>query len=316
MVGGRVRRGDDRMVSYDHEPNAPPPEGGRRLPPWIRVRIGAADDRPKTSRILASLRLRTVCEEAHCPNLGECWGRGTAAFMILGERCTRACRFCAVDTRRPLPPEPDEPERVAAAVVSMGLRHVVVTSVARDDLPDEGAGHFAAVIRAIRRESPETVVEVLTPDFNGRAELIDVVLEAEPDIFNHNVETVRRLQATVRSRATYERSLAVLKYAAERGGETVTKSGIMLGLGEREEEIDETLRDLRSAGCRVVTIGQYLRPGPKYLPVARWVTPGEFERWGRRATELGFIHVASGPLVRSSYQADAFRPPGRGADPA
>jgi len=298
------------MASHVLEPNAPPPgnESGRSLPPWIRVRVGAGDNRARTRRLVEGLRLNTVCQEAHCPNIWECWGRGTATFMILGDRCTRACGFCAVDTRRPLPPDPDEPERVAEAVASMGLRYAVITSVARDDLPDEGAAHFARVIEAVRAASPGIVIEVLTPDFNAREELVDTVLEARPDVFNHNIETVRRLQDEVRSVATYEGSLSVLRHAGKAGDGVTTKSGLMLGLGESQSEIEQTLRDLRQAGCSVVTIGQYLRPSPKHLPVRRWAPPEEFQEWGRRATAMGFAHVASGPMVRSSYHAEDFAP--------
>ena len=298
------------MASHLFEPNVPPPggESGRRLPPWIRVRIEAGGNRARTQRLVEGLRLNTVCQEAHCPNIWECWGRGTATFMILGDRCTRACGFCAVDTRRPLPPDPGEPQRVAEAIAGMGLRYAVITSVARDDLPDEGAGHFALVIEAVRAASPEIVIEVLTPDFSAREELVDIVLAARPDVFNHNIETVRRLQGEVRSVATYEGSLSVLRYAAEAGSDVTTKSGLMLGLGEGESEVEQTLRDLREAGCSVVTIGQYLRPSPKHLPVRRWAAPEEFDEWARRATALGFVHVASGPMVRSSYHADSFVP--------
>jgi lipoic acid synthetase len=231
--------------------------------------------------------------------------------MIAGDRCTRACGFCAVSTAKPLPLEADEPARVAKATRRMQLKHVVITAVARDDLADGGADHFRRTIEAVRELNPGIIVEVLVPDFNERDSAIDVVLEAQPEIFNHNLETVRRLTPQVRSRATYDRSLSVLKKARERGGDIYTKSGIMLGLGETEEELLQALRDLRAVNCDILTLGQYLQPTLKHLPVAEFVAPEKFAEYGRIAEEMGFTHVASGPMVRSSYHADEFELPQR-----
>jgi lipoic acid synthetase len=255
------------------------------------------------------LKLHTVCESARCPNHWECWDKGTATFMIGGDRCTRACRFCAVTTAKPLPLEPDEPERVAQAASRMGLRHVVITAVARDDLPDGGAGHFARTIQAVRALNPQTVIEVLTPDFNERDAALDAVLAAGPHIFNHNIETVRRLTPAVRSRATYERSLRVLGKAKARRPHSIhTKSGLMLGLGETQAEVLQALADLRSVGCDLLTLGQYLQPTLGHLPVREFVSPAAFAAYAQHARSLGFLHVASGPKVRSSYHADEFDP--------
>jgi len=262
----------------------------------------------RTRALLDELKLHTVCESARCPNHWECWSKGTATFMIAGDRCTRACRFCAVTTAKPFALESDEPARVAEATRRMRLKHVVITAVARDDLPDGGAEHFRRTIETVRALNPGAVIEVLTPDFNDRNESIDAVLAAKPDIFNHNLETVRRLTPAVRSRATYERSLSVLgKVKAKRGGEIYTKSGLMLGLGESEQELFAALEDLRQVGCDILTLGQYLQPTLKHLPVIEYVPPQRFESYGERARQMGFIHVASGPMVRSSYHADEFR---------
>lgn len=278
-----------------------------RLPHWLRVRLPTTGAFAHTRALLQELKLNTVCQSALCPNHWECWSRGTATFMIAGERCTRACGFCAVTTARPFPLEPDEPARVAEATRRMRLRHVVITAVARDDLPDGGAGHFRETIQAVRRLNPGTVIEVLTPDFNDRDEAIDAVLAARPHIFNHNLETVRRLSPLVRSRATYDRSLSVLAKARQRGaGWLHTKSGLMLGLGETEPELLETLRNLRDVGCSLLTLGQYLQPTPQHLPVVEFIRPERFDAFGRAARDLGFLHVASGPMVRSSYHADQF----------
>jgi lipoic acid synthetase len=280
----------------------------RRLPPWIGVRVpaGAASAAADVRSLLAQSGVRTVCQDAHCPNLPECYGRGTATFMILGAVCTRACGFCAVGTGRPPePPDADEPARVAAAAARLQLKHVVVTSVTRDDVEDGGATVFAATIAAVRRQCPGATVEVLVPDFQGRAESVRLVLAARPDVFNHNVETVRRLQPLVRPDADYERSLGVLRLAARWEPELTVKSGIMVGLGETDAEVDETLGDLRAAGCALVSIGQYLAPSPAHLPEARFVTEAQFAAYAARARDLGFRGVASGPLVRSSYHAEA-----------
>ena len=254
--------------------------------------------------------MHTVCEEAHCPNLAECWGRGTATFMILGDTCTRACGYCQVTSGRPEGLDRDEPRRVALAVQKMGLKHAVVTSVNRDDLADGGAGIFAETIRWVRRLSPGTSVEVLIPDFDGNWAALATTLEQRPEVLNHNTETVPRLYPSVRHKANYEQSLELLRRAGEWSPRPVTKSGIMVGLGERREEISAVLRDLRSVGCDVLTVGQYLRPSLNHLPVARYVPPAEFDAIGAEARALGFRHVESGPLVRSSYHAES-QVPGR-----
>jgi lipoyl synthase len=280
-------------------------------PPWIKVRLPSNPVFFSTKALISDLRLHTVCESAQCPNRWECWSQGTATFMIAGDRCTRACGFCAVTTAKPFALEEDEPQRVAAAVARMKLKHVVVTAVARDDLKDGGANHFARVIRAIRNSDPSIIIEVLVPDFHADDSCIQTVLDAGPEIYNHNMETVERLTPLVRSRATYRTSLQVLRRAKElssRGDGIVTKSGIMLGLGETEPEIFQTMDDLREVGCQVLTIGQYLRPTPKHLPVVEFVTPEQFDLYGEIARKKGFEHVASGPLVRSSYHAADFRP--------
>jgi lipoic acid synthetase len=246
--------------------------------------------------------LHTVCQSAQCPNLGECWSRGTATVMILGNICTRSCNFCAIQTGRPTELDLGEPARVADAVARMNLRHVVLTSVARDELADGGASVWAATIRAVRHRNPQTAIEVLVPDFKGHLPDIDTVLAARPDIFNHNVETVERLQKPVRVQARYDRSRAVLRHAKARG--FTTKTGIMLGLGERREEIEQTLHDIVGDGAEILTVGQYLQPTPQHLPVARWVTPEEFQHWKEFGLAIGLGVVESGPLVRSSYHAD------------
>jgi lipoic acid synthetase len=250
---------------------------------------------------MRDLDLVTVCEEAGCPNIYECWADGTATFMINGSRCTRACGFCQVDTRRPLPLDPGEPARVAGAVARMGLAHAVITCVARDDLADGGAGAFAATIAAVRSASPQTAVEVLISDVKGDAASLGTILEARPDVLNHNIETVARLQRAVRPSAGYARSLTVLARSATAG--LTTKSGIILGMGEREDEVLATLADLASVGVDIVTLGQYLRPSARHLPVARWWTPDEFEALREAALALGFAHVQASPLTRSSYHA-------------
>ena len=273
-------------------------------PAWLKVRLRMTPQFEAVARTVHDQNLHTVCLSAACPNLGECWARGTATFMIGGNHCTRRCGFCDVTTARPAPLDPLEPERVAKAVAALGLGFAVITAVARDDLPDGGAAHMAATIRALRRGSPGTGVEVLIPDYKGREEDLRTVLEAGPDVINHNLETVERLQRRVRPAARYERSLGLLKRAAELRPEIVTKSGLMLGLGERDAEVEGALGDLRRAGVALLTIGQYLRPSPSHLPVERFVPPAEFERWAERARALGFRDVASGPLVRSSYHAE------------
>jgi lipoic acid synthetase len=281
------------------------------LPPWLRITLPQTDRFARTRSLLQELQLHTVCESAKCPNHWECWSRGTATFMIAGDHCTRACRFCAVSTAKPLPLESDEPARVAEAVRRMALKHVVITAVARDDLEDGGAEHFHRTIQAVRELNPATVIEVLTPDFNDRDASIDEVLEAAPHIFNHNLETVRRLTPSVRSRATYDRSLNVLRKVKQKCGERIyTKSGLMLGLGETEEEVMSALADLRQVKCDLLTLGQYLQPTLRHLPVVNFVSPSTFSTLGLAAREMGFLHVASGPMVRSSYHADDFQLPG------
>jgi len=281
-----------------------------RLPEWLRVKLPISGTFARTRSLLDELKLHTVCESARCPNHWECWSKGTATFMIAGDRCTRACGFCAVTTARPLALDVDEPARVAQATQRMRLRHVVITSVARDDLSDGGAEHFRRTIEAVRASNPGVVIEVLTPDFNDRDESIETVLLAHPHIFNHNLETVRRLTPGVRHRATYDRSLSVLSKVKQRGGRSVyTKSGLMLGLGETEAELFQAMTDLRRVGCDILTLGQYLQPTRNHLPVVEFVSPATFAEYKRAAEELGFTHVASGPLVRSSYHADDFRLP-------
>lgn len=279
------------------------PEGVDRRPPWLTVRM-PADDRPEALRqAMRRQRLHTVCEEARCPNLGECWSYGTATFMILGEVCTRACAFCAVRSGRPEGLDLDEPERVAAAADAMGLRHVVITSVDRDDLADGGARVFAATIGAVHRRIPGVTVEVLTPDFQGDPSALDVVLAAAPDVFNHNIETVPRLFPRVRPRSTYTRSLAVLRLAKRLRPAVTTKSGLMVGLGEDHTEVQAVLLDLRAHGVELVTIGQYLRPSLRHIRCERFWHPDEFRALARFGMTLGFAHVEAGPLVRSSYHA-------------
>jgi lipoyl synthase len=283
-----------------------------RRPEWMKVRAPSADSRYfEVRELIHGQHLHTICEEARCPNIAECWGRGTATFQILGDTCTRACRYCYVHSGRPEhPPDPLEPLRLAATATEMGLKHVVVTSVDRDDLPDKGAGHYAATIRALKRKLPDASIEVLTPDFlDYEDEALRVVLAERPDVFNHNIETVRRLHRRMRgAKASYDKALWLLTRAKEIAAYPVlTKSGIIVGLGETNDEIVETLGDLREHGVDVVTIGQYLQPSSRHAPIDRWVHPDEF-RWFREQGEaLGFGSVFSGPLVRSSYRADEQR---------
>jgi lipoic acid synthetase len=287
-----------------------------RLPAWLHTRLPTTDSFAQTRALLDEMRLHTVCQSAACPNHWECWGKGTATFMIGGNRCTRACGFCAVTTAKPFALDADEPARVAEATRRLRLRHVVITAVARDDLADGGADHFRRTIEAVRALNPATIIEVLTSDFNARESAIDAVLAARPHIFNHNLETVRRLTPMVRSRATYDRSLSVLGRVKAKAGTTIyTKSGLMLGLGETEEELFAALADLRRIGCDLLTLGQYLQPTLKNLPVVDYVTPEKFADYGARARKMGFVHVASAPMVRSSYHADEFTPPAASASP-
>lgn len=274
-----------------------------RKPPWLRVRLRAGPTYQGVLRRLREGQLHTVCQEALCPNLGECFSQGTATFLILGDRCTRNCRFCAVGHGPEGPPDPEEPQRVAEAALAMGLSYVVITSVTRDDLADGGAGHFAETIREVRKRLPEARVEVLVPDFRGSAEALETVLHARPDVLNHNLETVPRLYPEVRPGAEYRRSLELLRLARTLAPGVITKSGLMLGLGEADHEVVDVLSDLISTGCSILTMGQYLQPSRNHLPVQRFVPPEEFEAWRGIALNMGFREVASGPLVRSSYHA-------------
>lgn len=274
-----------------------------KRPEWLKVRMPSGKNYVELKTMMRDLELHTVCEEARCPNIAECWGHRTATFMILGDTCTRACGFCAVKTGRPGALDVLEPERVARAVERMGLKHVVITSVNRDDQQDGGSGVFAATIRRIRRQVPECTIEILTPDFEGVRSSLETVLGAAPDVFNHNIETVERLTKAVRRRARYRRSLEVLREAKRIAPGIRTKSGIMVGLGETRQELSETMRDLRDSEVDVLTIGQYLRPTPEHLDVMRYYHPDEFAALKVEALGLGFTHVESGPLVRSSYHA-------------
>lgn len=279
-----------------------------KKPDWIKVRLPSNPKFFSTKALISDLNLHTVCESAQCPNRWECWSGGTATFMIAGDRCTRACGFCAVSTAKPFALEVDEPERVAEAAIRLKLKHVVITAVARDDLADGGAEHFARTIRAIREKDPAMIIEVLVPDFNLKNDALQMVIDAAPEVFNHNLETVERLTPLVRSRAKYERSLEVLRRAKEMSPKMATKSGIMLGLGETEEELLKALDDLRANHVQVLTLGQYLRPTPKHLPVVEYVSPEKFDEYGEIARAKGFEHVSSGPLVRSSYHAADYHP--------
>jgi lipoic acid synthetase len=275
----------------------------RRHPEWIKVRAPGGEGYAATKRVVQALELHTVCEEAHCPNLAECWGHRTATFMLLGDVCTRNCGYCAVAHGRPVAVDPHEPERVAQGVARLGLRHVVVTSVDRDDLPDGGAAHFAATAQAIKRRLPSCTVEVLTPDFKGDVAALATVVDAPIDVFNHNTETVPRLYRLARPGGKYERCLHVLQFAKQRRPALLTKTGLMLGLGEHADEVREVLADLRAVHCDILTLGQYLQPTRQHLPIARYLAPAEFDALGAFARQLGFRHVESGPLVRSSYHA-------------
>lgn len=280
-----------------------------RKPAWLKVKMPKGRAFTEVSHLIKDNELVTVCQEAMCPNRGECWSHGTATFMLCGEVCTRACGFCATRTAKPKPLDPEEPRKVAEAVAHMKLNHTVITMVTRDDLKDGAAAHIAAAIRAIRKASPSTVIEVLTSDFNGNEDALAAVMDARPHIFNHNLETVERLSPIVRFRAKYRQSLHVLQRAAEMApGMVVTKSGIMLGLGETREEIARTMDDLREHGVTVLTMGQYLRPSPRHLPVMEYIRPEVFEELRELALSKGFLHVASGPLIRSSHHDANFRP--------
>jgi lipoic acid synthetase len=274
----------------------------RRKPDWLKIKLGGGENYPQTKKIVEQHHLHTICSSGKCPNIGECWSKGTATFMILGEICTRSCKFCATMTGKPLPADPAEPKRVAESVSLMKLKHCVITSVDRDDMPDKGAKHWADTIAEIRNQNPNTIIEILVPDFDANKEWIDIVLESQPDVYGHNMETVERLSNQVRSRAKYSVSLDALKYAADKG--FITKSGIMVGLGETKDEVVQVMKDLRSAGCRLFTIGQYLQPTPQNLDIVEYVTPEQFAEYKKIGMELGFDNVEAGPLVRSSYMAE------------
>lgn len=287
----------------NRDPAAATPGARRRLPAWLKKRWPTDGSLPETARIIRDSGIATVCQEAHCPNRLECWSRRTATFMILGDRCTRRCHYCAVSTARPDPPEPDEPQRLALAAAELGLRHVVITAVARDDLPDEGAAHFAECVRALRRASSAASIEVLPADFHARSELIETLCRAQPDVYNHNIETVERLTPVIRPQGKYRRSLEVLRIVRRLRPGMPTKSGLMVGLGETPREIRQVLIDLRQVDCNILTVGQYLQPSPNHAPVQRFVAPDEFDEFAAWARELGFRAVYSGPFVRSSYNA-------------
>ena len=274
----------------------------RRKPDWLKIKVPKGKEYIEVREVIDRNKLHTICTSGQCPNKEDCWGRGTATFMILGNICTRSCKFCAVATGRPLPADLAEPQRVAESVKLMKLRHCVITSVDRDDLEDGGAGIWAATIRAVREMNPHTTIETLIPDFRGRKELLQIVTGAGPDVISHNLETVKRLTPRVRSAAIYERSLEVIGWIAESG--IRSKSGIMLGLGEKEEEVIQVMDDLRRVGCEVLTLGQYLQPTTRHLPVSEFIRPEQFEEYRKIALEKGFRHVESGPLVRSSYHAE------------
>ena len=274
-----------------------------KKPKWLRVKLPTGESYRQVRKLVDNYKLHTICESGNCPNMGECWGAGTATFMILGNVCTRSCGFCSVMTGRPLPVDWDEPERVAQSVKLMGVKHCVITTVDRDDLEDGGSIIWAETVRAVRRMSPTTTMETLIPDFKGEWHNIDRMIEAAPEIISHNLETVRRLTRQVRIQAKYDRSLEVLKYMKDQGQKR-TKSGVMLGLGETEEEVLETMRDLRAAEVDILTLGQYLQPTPKHLPVVEFITPEQFDFYRERGLEMGFKYVESGPLVRSSYHAE------------
>lgn len=289
------------MSVVARKPRAPKPS-------WLKVKAPVGENYFRIKDMLGKLNLATVCQEAQCPNIGECWAGGTATFMLMGEVCTRGCRFCNVKTGNPKGKiDQQEPEKVGWAIAQMGLEYVVITSVNRDDLPDQGAGHFARTVRTIKENDENLIVEILTPDFRGRMDLVDLLVEAKPHVFAHNIETVERLTPSVRDpRATYRQSLSVLARIKQTDPSVYSKSSIMLGLGEADDEVMQALLDLREVGCDVVTFGQYLQPKPRHLKVQEFVTPEKFNHWKQQADALGFLYCASGPLVRSSYKAGEF----------
>jgi len=273
-----------------------------RKPSWLKIKLPGGEGYTNVSKIVKENHLHTICSSGMCPNIGECWGNGTATFMILGDTCTRSCGFCATATGKPLPPNPSEPLKVARSVKLMNLKHCVITSVTRDDLPDEGAQHWHDTVVAVKEQNPETRIEVLIPDFSGRLDLLDIFLNSNPDIVGHNLETVERLTPLARTKASYKTSLKVLEHIAKKGH--IAKSGLMLGLGETQEEVVKALDDLINIGCKFITIGQYLQPRAQNLKVERYVDPSEFEFYKKLAIEKGFVFAECGPLVRSSYHAE------------
>lgn len=277
-------------------------------PEWLKVKAPAGENYNRIKSMLGDLKLATVCQEARCPNMGECWAGGTATFMLMGEVCTRGCRFCAVKTGNPKGKiDTEEPQKVGWAISQMGLEYVVLTSVNRDDMEDQGSGHFAETIQVIRENDPDLIIEVLTPDFKGRTDLVDKIVEAGPHVFAHNVETVERLTSKVRDpRATYQQSMSVLEHVKKVSPKTVTKTSLMLGLGESDDEILQTMKELRAIGCDVITFGQYLQPTRRHLKVIEFISPEKFKHWEQEALRMGFLYCASGPLVRSSYKAGEF----------
>ncbi len=270
-------------------------------PSWLKIKLASTPQYPVVRNIVEKHCLHTICSSGKCPNIGECWSMGTATFMILGDICTRSCKFCATATGKPLPPDPEEPQKVAHSVQLMQLKHCVITSVDRDDLPDKGAAHWATTIRAIRAVNPNTIIEVLIPDFDALPELLDIVIAARPDIIGHNLETVERITPSVRSRASYLKSLEVLRYIS---AHTIGKTGIMVGLGETPEEVNKVMEDARKAGVRLFTIGQYLQPTAQHIAVSEYIHPDQFEHYKTTGQQLGFDNIESGPLVRSSYMAE------------
>ncbi len=276
-------------------------QNGRRLPEWLKMQRASGENYSRVKHIVENYKLNTICTSGNCPNIGECWNAGTATFMILGNICTRACKFCNTRTGRPLPPDIEEPSRLAEAVRSLNLKHCVITSVDRDDLPDGGASSWAEVIIQVKKINPGTTIESLIPDFNGIAENIKKVIDAQPDVISHNIETVKRLTPLIRTKAKYERSLDVLKFSSRNS--MTTKTGFMLGLGENEDEILETIDDLYNAGCKILTIGQYLKPSPLHMEVVEYISPEKFEKYRQKALATGFRFVESSPLVRSSFHA-------------
>lgn len=273
-----------------------------RKPEWLKIKLETGENYPKVKKIVELNKLHTICSSGKCPNIGQCWSIGTATFMISGDVCTRSCKFCATKTGRPLPLDEQEPQKIAESVRLMKLKHCVITSVDRDDLPDKSAHHWAKTIEEVRATNPNTTIEVLTPDFDGNEELLNIVFAAKPDVFGHNMETVRRLSDQTRSRAKYDVSLKVLSLSAKAG--LITKTGIMVGLGESEEEVVELMRDVRACGVRLLTIGQYLQPTKSHIPVVEYVTPEQFAKYRQIGMDMGFDNVESGPLVRSSYMAE------------